>query len=381
MLQVSSVGVKFAPGSYGVAFLFGEELLVGSCRMKKCEFDVLLDVVNGRRLGQIPTAFIIDCPWLPGWHGISTMDYFTNDACWFEANKKAIETFPGTIFMPGFWAEYGMCTEPSAFGAKCQWFDNDMPHADRIMSDLSQVDSLARPNVRTDGLLPFVINRLKHGQPHIESMGHEIKFAVARGPLNIASFLLGTTELMTGMMTEPERCHKLVCLLSDFLIDWIAYQIECFPSIEGILLLDDIIGFVGDDQCKEYVVPYFTKIYASFDAKINMLHNDAKGLVSAPYLSEMGVNLFNPSFEHTLHELKELSANRVAILGNIPPRDVLAAGTPQEVGEAVKESVAGLEDLSKVVLSCGGGMPPNVSTENIEAFIAAAADVRPAAHT
>lgn len=345
--------------------------------MKNSQFEILLEVVNGHHLKKIPTAFIIDCPWLPSWHGAGTLDYFTDDLCWFEANKKAIETFPETIFLPGFWSEYGMCTEPSAFGAKCQWFDNNMPHADRIIKDLSEIDSLGRPNVRTDGLLPFVINRLKHMQPQIESMGHQIKFAVARGPLNIASFLLGTTELMMGMMTDQDQCHKFVGMITDFLIDWIGYQIECFPSIEGILLLDDIIGFVGDDQCKEYVVPYFKKIYGSFDTKINMLHNDANGLVSARYLPEMGVNLFNPSFEHSLKELKELTDNKVTILGNIPPRDVLAAGTPQEVSDAVRNSVAGLEDLSRVVLSCGGGMPPDASSENIMAFITEAGNIEP----
>ena len=180
---------------------------------------------------------------------------------------------------------------------------------------------------------------------------------------------------MMSMMTEQDRCHKLVGLITDFLIDWIGYQIESFPSIEGVFLLDDIVGFVGDDQCSEYVVPYFKKIYGTFDAKINMLHNDASGLVSAPYLERMGVNLFNPSFEHSLPQLKELTGNKVAILGNIPPRDVMAGGTPQAVADAVTESVAGLDDLSRVMLSCGGGMPQNVSNENIKAFIDAAGTV------
>jgi uroporphyrinogen decarboxylase len=343
--------------------------------MNQSQWDTLIDVVNGKTLPQIPTGFIIDCPWLPGWAGISTLDYFASDQLWFDVNKKAIETFPETIFLPGFWSEYGMCTEPSAFGAKCQWFQNNMPHAEKVLPSLNDLDLLSKPNVRTDGLLPFVINRLKRTQPQIESMGHQIKFAVARGPLNIASFLMGTTELMMGLMTEQDRCHKLVGLITDFLIDWIGCQIESFPSIEGILLLDDIVGFVGDDQCKEYVVPYFKKIYGTFDAKINMLHNDASGLVSSPYLEQIGVNLFNPSFEHRLHQLKELTNNKVAILGNIPPRDVMAGGTPQAVADAVTESVAGLDDLSRVILSCGGGMPQNVTNENIKAFIDAAAAI------
>ena len=331
-----------------------------------------MDVVKGSPLPKIPTGFVVDCPWLPGWHGIGMLDYFGDDKCWFEANKKAIETFGETIFLPGFWAEYGMCTEPSAFGAKCQWFEDNMPHADKILKDLSEVDSLCKPNVRTDGLLPFMIRRLKRMQPQIQDMGHEIKFAVARGPLNIASFLLGTTELMMGMMTDEDRCHKLIGLITDFLIDWIGLQIESFPTIEGVFLLDDIIGFVGDQECARYVVPYFKRIYGAFDAKINFLHNDANGLVCAPYLAEMGVNLFNPSFEHGIGELKELTGNKVAILGNIPPRDVLAGGTPQDVAKAVAESVAGLKDMSGVILSCGGGMPQDVPTKNIAALITTA---------
>ncbi len=340
--------------------------------MNEQQWNTLLDVIDGKRMPVLPTGFIIDCPWLPGWYGVGMLEYFTSDACWLASNQKAIETFPDTMFLPGFWAEYGMCTEPSAFGATCRWHPTNMPHAEKILKDLTEVDSLSKPDVRTDGLLPFVIQRLRNTRAQIEALGHHIKFAVARGPLNIASFLYGTTELMMAMMTEPDRCHKLIQLITEFLVDWIGYQKEQFPSIEGILLLDDIIGFVGDRQCRDYVVPYFTKIYDTFDARVNFLHNDANGLVSAPYLTRMGVNLINYSFEHSLQELREKTHNQVAILGNIPPRDVLASGTPHDVQEAVEQSVADLNDRSRLILSCGGGMPPDVPTENIQAFIIAA---------
>jgi len=336
--------------------------------MNSKQWNDLLDVINGKQPDTLPTGFIIDSPWLPGWHGISTLDYYTSDTLWFEANKKAIETFPEITFLPGFWSEYGMCTEPSAFGAKCRWSETNLPHAEIISPEIDVLCALPKPDVRKDGLLPFIINRLKHTQPLIQEMGHEIKFAVARGPLNIASFLLGTTELMMAMMEEPEKCHKLIALISDFLTDWIEYQMECFPSTEGILLLDDIVGFVGDEQCREFVVPYFKKIYGTFDAKVNFLHNDAPGLVSAPYLPEMGVNLFNYAFEHSIEEMKKLTNNAVTLLGNIPPRDTMKEGTPQDVRTAVQQAVANVDDRSRIVMSCGGGMPQEVTTENIEAF-------------
>lgn len=341
--------------------------------MNELQWNLLLDIIEGKHVFPLPVGFIIDSPWLPGWYGISTMDYFANENLWFEGNKKAIETFPEVIFLPGSWAEFGMCTEPSAFGSKCRWEEAALSYPIKVSTDINILCQMDKPDVRKDGLLPFVIHRLKNSQKQIEAMGHITKFAVARGPLNIASFLLGTSELMMALMTDKDKCHKLINLITDFLIDWLDYQMKCFPTIEGIFLLDDIIGFVGDKQCKEYVVPYFKKIYGSFNAKVNFLHNDAAGLVCAPYLSQMGVNLFNFSFKHSIKEMKQLTGGNVALLGNIPPRDILRDGTPRDVKNALRKSIEGLEDKTRIILSCGGGMPDGVTTENIKAFIAEAA--------
>jgi len=57
------------------------------------------------------------------------------------------------------------------------------------------------------------------------------------------------------------------------------------------------------------------------------------------------------------------------LLGNLPPRDVLAAGTPELVAEETRKMVAEVQDKSRVLWSVGGGMPQNVPTENIRAFI------------
>jgi uroporphyrinogen decarboxylase len=56
------------------------------------------------------------------------------------------------------------------------------------------------------------------------------------------------------------------------------------------------------------------------------------------------------------------------MLGNIPPRDVLANGSKSDIESSVKALISGLEDRSRVIVSCGGGMPPAVSTENIRFF-------------
>jgi uroporphyrinogen decarboxylase len=69
--------------------------------------------------------------------------------------------------------------------------------------------------------------------------------------------------------------------------------------------------------------------------------------------------------------MKELTNNAVTLLGNIPTRDVLAAGTPEDVCSSIKTELESVNDRSRIILSCGGGMPPDVSTENLEAFLSA----------
>lgn len=334
------------------------------------QWETLLTVVKGGTVNPLPVGFIIDCPWLPNWYGINILDYFSNDDLWLNANLKALNEFPEIMFLPGFWSEFGMCTEPSAFGVRCTFPLNEFPHAHKAVQSVDDIDSLPVPNPKTDGLLPFVVNRLKLAQPKIEAAGHKIRFAVARGPLNVASYLMGSTEFLTTMMMQPEKAEALMKKITAYLKDWLHLQMETFPSIDGIFMLDDIIGFMGEEEFKTFGLPYFKELYDA-NVSIKFLHNDAPCRVSAPFLPEFGVNLFNMGFDITLNELRQSTQNTVTLLGNIPPRDVLASGTPATVAEHALQLVKSLPDPSRTIFSCGGGMPPGVSTENIRAFIKA----------
>lgn len=332
------------------------------------QWDILIKVINGEEINPLPIGFIIDSPWLPNWYGISILDYYSNDKLWFDANMKAINDFPQTMFLPGFWSEYGMCTEPSAFGAKCSFPVNAFPNAEKVISSTGDIGNLEIPNPERDGLLPFILNRLKLAQGEIEKAGHKIKFSVSRGPLNIAGFLMGITEFLISIKTEPEKAHSLLKKITEFLKKWHKVQKDTFPSIDGIFLLDDIIGFMGEEDFKTFGLPYFKELYQT-DLAVKFLHNDAACKASIKYLPEMGVNLFNMAFDTDMNELKAQTNNKVVMLGNIPPRDVLAEGSSDAVKESVRKLVDSLEEKSRIILSCGGGMPPNVSSENINSFI------------
>ncbi len=332
------------------------------------QWNDLKKVINGEDIGYIPTGFIIDCPWVPGWYGVNILDYFTSDEIWVKSNLKAMNAFPDTWFLPGFWSEYGMCTEPSAFGAKCVFHQNEFPFADKTIFSIEDIDKIVKPNPAVDGMLPFMLNRLKLNQKAMEEAGHPIRFSVSRGPLNIATFLMGVSEFMMACLMEPERIHKLMTIINEFLIEWHELQRKTFPTIDGMLVLDDVVGFIGEEEFKEFGLPYFKKLY-DVPVAVKFFHNDAECEVSAPYYPEIGINLYNPGIQLHVNKIKELTQNKITILGGIPPRDVLAKATPEEVKAETAKVLSELKEKRRFILSCAGGMPPGVSTENILAMI------------
>ncbi len=338
--------------------------------MTEQQWTTLVKTIKGEKISPLPVGFIIDSPWLPNWYGIKIIDYFTNDELWLKANFKAIETFKNVMFLPGFWSEYGMCTEPSAFGAKCIFYENEFPFAEKIIYDENDIDKIKKPDPQKDGLLPFMLNRLKLAEKTIKKEGHQIKFSVSRGPLNIASFLMGTTEFLTGIMMYPDKIHNLLRIITDFLIEWHELQRKTFPTIDGMLILDDIVGFIGTEEFKEFALPYLKELYNA-NVTVKFFHNDAECEASVSFYPEIGINFYNPGIYTSINKIKELTNNNLAILGSVPPRDVLASATPEEVKTHTINMLKELNTTEKLIVSCAGGMPPGVKTENINALIQA----------
>lgn len=231
----------------------------------------------------------------------------------------------------------------------------------------AQIADLAVPDPATDGLLPFMLNRLRWAEPQIKAMGHEIRFSVSRGPLNVATFLMGTTEFLVALKTDPEPTHRLLRIITDYLKRWHALQRQTFPTIDGMLMLDDIVGFLSEADFIEFGLPYMKELYAT-DVTVKFFHNDAACAQSLKHYPGIGINLYNPGIQTPLAEMRRLCEHGLTILGTIPPRDVLAKGTPAEVRAAVQQLLAETPDRSRLILSCAGGMPPGVTTDNIRAF-------------
>ncbi|MFZ5830196.1 MAG: uroporphyrinogen decarboxylase family protein [Planctomycetota bacterium] len=336
------------------------------------QWNDLLRILAGEEFDALPVGFLVDGPWMAAQCGASLMDYFTDNGVWLEANRHACECYPEVLWLPGFWAEFGMISNPPAFGTRCIWPEDGFPSCEPVLQNYADIACLKPPNVRTDGLLPLMIQRLKRCLPEIEQSGHRIRFATAHGPLTIGAYLLGHTQFFLGMREAPEAIERLLGVVTEFVVRWLSYQKECFPSIEGILVLEDLMGFVGEVDFRRFALPYMTQIFQAIDVPVRFLHNDAAGLITAKHLSQLRVNLFNFSFEHDFCEIRRLAGDEVTLLGNIPPRDVLALGTVDDVRQSVTTLLERVPDRRRMIVSAGGFTPGQFTPEKIRAFCAAA---------
>jgi hypothetical protein len=57
--------------------------------------------------------------------------------------------------------------------------------------------------------------------------------------------------------------------------------------------------------------------------------------------------------EVSLPELQVRTGGEVALMGNIPPRDVLASGSTQDVARAVAAQLQSLPDTRRILFSFG----------------------------
>jgi uroporphyrinogen decarboxylase len=119
-------------------------------RMLPEQWDTFKRAARREKMDKIPMALIIDSPWIPGFLGISHMDYFLDPELWFQSNLKIVREFPRIVFIPSCWMEYGMAAEPSVLGAKIKFWQDITPSEYHTLYHLEDIDNFPEYEVDAD---------------------------------------------------------------------------------------------------------------------------------------------------------------------------------------------------------------------------------------
>ena len=342
--------------------------------MTEKEWRDLLRFLKGPPGGLVPAGLIVDSPWIPGYCGVDTIDYYCDTRLWLACQDRVRADFPGLLLLPGDWAEFGMASEPSSFGCSVHFYHDQtvgIGHLITSAEDLKLLDDLTVPDPQRDGLMPLALSKIRSLRAPLSERGRRMRIVAARGPLNVAGFLMTIPEFCVAVKTEPERIHRLLDKTTELVIRWLEAQAEAAGEIGGVLLLDDICGFFSEEEYLEFAHPRLKRIFDHFDLPVKMFHNDNFGnrYTTFSHISDLGVNFFNFSYQAELGEASRLLGPEVAILGNLPPLELLTRGSPAEIAAAVKAQLREVPADCRLMLSAGGGASPGMPKENLRSML------------
>lgn len=337
--------------------------------MRPEQWETFKKAARMEKLNKIPMALIIDSPWIPGYLGLNHMDYFLDPELWFQSNLKIHQEYPDIIFVPSWWMEYGMAAEPSALGAKIKFWQDNTPSEYHTLYHLEDIDNFPEYEVEYDAFMALTLHRIKMQKQRIFDNGYILPLVTSRGPLCTAGFVRSTTDFMIDLVENPKYAHKLISLCTNLIIDWLKAQAKFMgETVEGIFILDDIVGFINEEHYQEFAHPYLKKICDAFPKDwVKIYHNDADINACLEHLPDCGFNVLNWGKQTDIAEVKSRIGDRMCLMGNVNPLEIGVRGTPEEVYDATMDILEKSEGVG-IILSVGGGTSPGMPRENILAM-------------
>jgi uroporphyrinogen decarboxylase len=338
--------------------------------MRHQQWQAFKAAVRGVPGAPTPLALIVDSPWIPGYLGISHLDYYLNPDTWFESNLQVARDFPDVILFPSWWIEYGMAIEPSAFGTRLHFSPDKTPDVTATLFHTEDIDRFAPVNPAKDGLMPLALHLYRTQKQRIVDAGFTMPVVAARGPLCTAAFVRGVNDFLLDLAENPEAAHRLISFSTDAVIAWLRAQAEAIgESVEGIFVLDDIAGFLSRRMYQQFAHPYLKRICDAFPPDwIKVYHNDANVKPFLADLPDTGFQVLNFSHNLDILEAHEKTGGRMCLMGNVSPLDLGVRGTPEQVREATGEVLRKMEG-KPMILSVGGGVSPGMPAANIRAML------------
>jgi uroporphyrinogen decarboxylase len=231
--------------------------------------------------------------------------------------------------------------------------------------------------VYEDGFMPLALRWTKNAEARLQAEGLGIKIVCARGPMVTAGWVMGVSDLMTGVVTHPKEIHKFLDTVTETIIRWLNAQLEQVKNPEGIFLLDDVAGMVSLEHYEEFVHPRLKRIFDSFDGLIKIYHNDMPCGHLFERFADVGFDVFNFTYDVDIAEAKAKMGHRVAMMGNVPPLAIAVRESPRVVAQWSKECLDKAGPGGGMILSVGGGVSPDMPAENIDAMLETARNWTP----
>lgn len=267
-------------------------------------------------------------------------------------------------------------TQAEAMGARVHYPGDETAYlAAPAIESVEQIATLEPANPHKDGNLPAHLEAMSRA---IAAVGNEVVVTGAlTGPFTTASFLIGTETLVRLMLKNPAAVHQLceIALESALAYAEAILDTGCTPSLTDAMCSTTVIS---PKQFREFGQPYLTRLIEFIHShnRSVTLHICGKTHAIWEQMCETGADCLSIDNAADLAEAKAMVGDRVRLMGNVSPSEIMLQGTPDQVRAAVRECVRKAHDNPKgLIVASGCSLPVETPFANIDAMLNAVREI------
>lgn len=260
-----------------------------------------------------------------------------------------------------------------AMGCTMRFPEDSVPqvaeHVVKTPKDLSQLEI---PDPYNSGRLPLHMKMLRIIKTKVQDKIPVI--AYTPGPFTLAGQLCSVNLLMAATIQNPQFVHDITKITAQASTMYALANIEAGADI--IVTADPTASgsLISPKTFKTFASPHLTKIAETVTktGAIASLHICGKTTPMLELMADTGVKILELDHLVNLVEAKQRVGDKVILMGNLNPTELLLTGSPEAVEMAAKECIESVGKDGRYILSSGCEIPPQAPLENIKALVSAA---------
>jgi uroporphyrinogen decarboxylase len=261
-------------------------------------------------------------------------------------------------------------TLPEALGAKVHVPDDETAYIEEpAIRDAAEIKKLTPAESAKSPILRRCLEAMRIT---IDAVGKEVPVAGAlTAPFTVACLVMGEENISRLMVRNPDAVHELCEISLQSCLNYAKDIIEtgCSPSLSDPMGSGTVIS---RKHFQTFAFPYLKRLieYIHSREKSVTLHICGRTEKIWDLMADTGANCLSIDNEVSMRAAKEAVGNRVRIMGNVPPSEVMFQGTVADVREATRRCIEEACDSPKgVIIATGCSLATDTPFENISAMV------------
>ncbi len=261
-------------------------------------------------------------------------------------------------------------TIPDALGLGLHFVEGEGPRFSSPLRSVADIDRLGR--IDPEQQLGYVMDAVRMIRRELNGLVPLIGFSGS--PWTLACYMLGGRsdtgfkEARQLAWNEPEAMHRLLSLLSDIVIDYLAAQRAA--GAQSLMVFDTWGGTLPFADYREYSLRYLAQIVEGLrklpePAPVTLFSKGAQAHLSA--MADTGCQALGLDWTASLRESRQLVGDRVALQGNLDPNALRA--NPKALRNMVALTLADYGSGPGHIFNLGHGITPDIDPEQLKLVV------------